>query len=72
MRRRIFQVHWSLHGAWRRHEVPRRAAPLPVEVLLVFCGSNGVPGGKSVGSATAARISLSYFELEKAVEMRWL
>ena len=31
MRRRVFQGAWS-------HEVPRRAATLPVEVLSAFCG----------------------------------
>ena len=37
------------HCAWGRHEVPRRAALLPVDVLLAFCGHDTL----------AARISLS-------------
>ena len=38
MRRRIFPGAWSLYGAWERHEVPRRAAPLPIDVLFPFWG----------------------------------
>ena len=40
MRRLIFPGVWSLYGAWGRHEVPRRAALLPVVLRLPGSTSN--------------------------------
>ena len=48
----------SSHGVWGRHQVPRRAAPLPVEVVLAFFFLEASLERRLVGSACAARSSL--------------